>query len=76
MNFYKKVQDQRVHNKNHQVAYITRYICFIKGEASLLCHTIDYETINKFIPSDFLLVPAKFQYQTEVTYYMLSQVLS
>ena len=76
MNFYKKVQDQKVHNKNHQVIYIPRYICFIKSKASLLCHTVDYEAVNKLILSDFLLTLAKFQHQTEATCYILFQVLS
>lgn len=52
MNFYKKVQDQRTHNKNHQVAYSARYICFMKGQSFLLCHTVDYEAI--LTPLDFL----------------------
>ncbi len=72
INFYKKVQDQRVHNKNHQVAYTAGYIYFIKGEASLLCHTVDYEAVNKLTLSNFLLAAAKFQHQTEATRYILS----
>ncbi len=76
VNFYKKVQDQRVHNKNYQVAYTTRYIYFMKGEASLFYHTVDYEAVNKLTPSDFLLAPAEFKFQMEATHYMLSQVLS
>lgn len=41
INFYKKVQDQRVHNKNHQVAYIAGYIYFIKSQGSLFYHTVN-----------------------------------
>lgn len=60
MNFYKKTQDQKVHNKNYQVAYITEYICFIKGQRSFSCHTIDYKAINKLKSPDFLLIPMEF----------------
>ncbi len=76
MNFYKKVQDQKIHNKNHQVAYITRYVCFIKCEAFFLCHTINYEVVKKPTSSNFLLIPTDFQHQTKPTCYMLSQVIS
>ncbi len=62
MNFYEKVQNQRVHNKNHQVTYTAGYVCFMKDEASLLRHTVDYEAVNKLTPSDFLLAPAEFQH--------------
>ncbi len=76
MNFYEKVQDQRVYNKNHQVIYTARYICFIKGKTSFLRHIVDYKAVNKLTPSDFLLAPAEFQHQIEATRYILSQVLS
>lgn len=62
MNFYKKVQDQRVHNKNYQIVYIVRYIYFIKCQISLFYRIIDYEVFNKFISPKFLLILAKFQY--------------
>ncbi len=62
MNFYEKVQDQRVHKKNHQVAYTAEYVCFIKSETPLLCHTIDYKAVNKLKPSDFLFALAEFQH--------------
>ena len=60
INFCKKVQDQKIHNKNHQVVYTAGYVYFIKGQGSISCHTIDYEAINKLKPKDFLLAPAEF----------------
>ena len=62
MNFYEKVQNQKVHNKNHQIVYTARYLCFMKGKASFLHHIVDYKAINKLTPFDFLLAPAEFQH--------------
>ena len=76
INFYKKVQDQRIYNKYYQIAYTTGYICFMKDKASFFCYIIDYKAVNKLIPSDFLLTLAEFQHQTKATHYILSQVLS
>lgn len=69
--FYKKVQNQRVYNKNHQIAYIIRYICFIKGQAFFLHYIINYEAVNKLISLDFLLILAEYQYLTKAIYYTL-----
>ena len=76
INFYKKVQDQKVYNKNYQVVYITRYIYFMKHKNFFFCHFVNYKTVNKLTLLDFLFALLKFQYQTEVIYYILSQVLS
>ena len=76
MNFYKKVQDQRIHNKNHQVAYTTSYLCFMKGQRFFSCHTVDYKAVNKLKPKNFLLALAEFQHQTKAIRNTLSQVLS
>ena len=62
INFYEKVQDQRVHNKNHQVAYTAGYVYFMKGQGSLSCHTIDYKAVHKLSPLEFLLAPVEFQH--------------
>lgn len=48
----------------------------MKSKASLLCHIIDYETLNKLILSKFLLALIKFQHGIEANCYMLSQVIS
>lgn len=60
INFYKKFQDQRVHNKSHQVAYTAGYLDFKKGQRSFSCHTINYKAFNKLKPKNFLFTPAEF----------------
>lgn len=74
MNFYEKVQDQRVNNKNYQEEYTTGYVCVMKGHGSLSCHTVDYKAVNKLKPKDFLLALAKFQHQTKAIHNTLFQV--
>ena len=76
INFYKKVQDQRVHNKNYQVVYIAGYICFMKGQKSLFCYTVDYKAINKLLSPKFLLAPTEFQQWIKAIRYTLFLVLS
>ena len=72
MNFYRKVQDQRVDNKNYQVVYIAGYVFFMKGPRLFLCYTVKYEAVNKLKPKDFLFALTKFQYQTKAIRYYLS----
>lgn len=76
VNFYEKVQDQRVHNKAHQVAYTTGYICFMKGEEYLNANTITHNTIRDLKSVDFLLDLAGNSHRQTSTRYILSQVLS
>ena len=76
MNFYEKVQEHRVHSKNHQVAYTAGYLCFMKDQGSFSCYTVDYKVMNKLKPKNFLLILAEFQHQTEAIRNTLSQVLS
>lgn len=60
INFYKKVQNQRVHNKNYWVVYTAKYVCFMKDQGSFFCHIVDYKVINKLTLPDFLLTPIEF----------------
>ena len=76
MNFYEKVQDQRVHNKAHQVAYTAGYICFMKGKGCLNANTINYQAIRDLKSANFLLDSAGNSHRQASTRYMLSQVLS
>ena len=62
INLYKKVQDKKIYNKNHQVPYTAGYIYFIKDQRFLSCHTGDYETVNILKSKDFLLTSTKFQH--------------
>lgn len=45
MNFHEKVQDQRIHNKSHQVAYTAGYIFFMKGPGCLDTNSVNHNTI-------------------------------
>lgn len=66
MNFYKRRQDQRLANKEHQIAYTARYICIIRTDNDDIVNgswtkryldgtSIDHSVVNKLIVKDFLL---------------------
>lgn len=76
MNFYEKVQDQRLHNKAHQVAYTAGYVFFMKGAGYLNANSINHAAIRDLKSADFLLDLAGNNHRQASSRYMLSQVLS
>ena len=72
MNFYKKFQDQKFYNKNHEVVYTAGYMYFIKSQRPLFYHIVEYKATNKLKPKDFLLALTEFYHQTEAIRYILS----
>lgn len=48
----------------------------MKSQVSFFYYIFNYETVNKFIIFNFLVVLTKSHHQTEVIYYILSQVMS
>lgn len=68
MNFYKMVQDQQVHNKAHQVAYMAWYVWFMKREGCLNANTINHHAIRDLKSADFLLDLAGNTHQASTCY--------
>ncbi len=46
MNFYEDTQDQRLHNKRHQLNYIAGYICLMDTGIDIQCIDKDAESFD------------------------------
>lgn len=86
INFYYKRQDQRMHKKFKQMAYIMGYIYFMHFEFDNIAnsnwkHTyinadkVDHRLVDSLIANNFLLCQKDFQYQIKSIQHILSNIL-
>lgn len=80
INFYKRVYNQRLHNKAYIVNYTTKYIYFINiidGSPLLYINydQVQYKVFNCLIASSFILDQINVNHQVLAICYILSCVL-
>ncbi len=80
MNFYKKVHDQRLHNKVHLVNYIAGYICFMNiADGNTLPYInsdqVQHEALSSLIADNFLLDQVDFNHRAIATRFILGCAL-
>lgn len=74
-------KDQCLYNKDHQVTYTARYVCFIRSKGNYKINNnwqqkyldgsqIDYNTANKLVADDFLLKENNFKYCSRLMRYI------
>lgn len=77
INFYKKVCDQRLHNKAHIVNYTAEYVCFINAaDGSPLPYInrdqVEPKAFNSLAASNFILDQVDINHRAATTWYILS----
>lgn len=75
MNFYKKILDQRVHNKAHQMPYIAHHIFFMKRPGCLNANNINHNASQDMTNANILLNIISCNYCQAFVYYIFFQVL-